>query len=291
MNLDAQFLYVAVFNAMNASNRFPGTPQWNGELLRGKTILVYWHLMGWGDAIQFARHVRHIRALSEADVILEVPQPLVRLFANGLGARVVGFGDPLPHFDAHVSLRGYGFNRLAFGPAHGDPGRVFCPYLFPPTPVARPAGGIGIRWAGESTNPFAANRHVPFAMIRPLIASAPDLRWVCLQVDEAANECDLPIERIAPGDWADTAQTVANLDLVISVDSSIAHLAGAMNVPTWLLLPSNRDVRWADTDGRDRTDLYPSMRVYHQAAWQAWAPIIEQLKHDLQRWERRSDAC
>ena len=148
-----------------------------------------------------------------------------------------------------------------------------------------PADGrrrIGLVWAGSPTFSNDKHRSIALATLAPLLDAAGDCQWFSLQKgDAAARRADLPdparLHDLAPqlNDYGDTAAALAQLDLLITVDTSVAHLAGALALPTWLLLPFNADWRWQ----QERTDSpwYPSLRLFRQSSLGDWAPA---LKHN-----------
>jgi hypothetical protein len=150
-----------------------------------------------------------------------------------------------------------------------------------------PAGTprVGIAWSGNPVHKNDRNRSLPLALFRQL-ATEP-WQFVSLQPevrasDRAALETWPGLLDLGPElrDFADTAALLQSLDLVISVDTSVAHLAGALGRPVWILLPHNPDWRWLM--GRSDTPWYPSARLYRQPATSAWPPVLAQLRRDLQ---------
>jgi tetratricopeptide (TPR) repeat protein len=267
-------------------------PLWNGfDRLEGKTILLHAE-QGFGDAIQFARYAGVVERLGAAQVLLEAPRELMRLFrplARGR-VRLVERGKALPGFDLHCPLLGV--------PGALDvevatiPGEV--PYLAAePELAARwrarlgdaPGLRVGFVWAGNRQHGNDHNRSV-----RPLAFKAAfaveGVRWFCLQRErrdgDAADLAALgPFDDLAPEleDFADTAAALANLDLLVSADTSIVHLAGALARPVWNLVPFSPDWRWLT--GREDTPWYPTMRLLRQAAIGAWGPLMERVAADL----------
>ena len=240
-------------------------PEWQGEDLAGKRLLV-WPEQGFGDQIQFARFAP-ILAHRGVEVTLLCAPTLQRLFAGSLGVRVlaahgrVDFPDP----DAWV-MCGSLAARLGVSVA-SIPG---APYLRPVSEwPALPEGfRVGLAWRGNPAHGNDANRSLPEA--------------------EAERFGRLPIRLVdldprASGarDFADTAAIMAQLDLVISVDTASAHLAGAMGKRCWTLLPSQwPDWRWL----RDRTDSpwYPSMTLYRQQPDEGWSALVDRVIADLE---------
>ena len=262
-------------------------PRWQGDQsLAGKTILLHAE-QGYGDTIQFARYVSKV-ADRDARILLEVPHALRSLFAGLPGvATLIPRGDKLPAFDVHAPLLSL---PLAFRTdAATIPADV--PYMgAPPDRVAKWKGRlaersgrkIGLAWSGRS---YPRNRSIPFATLEPLL-SLPDTVFVSLQ-QEAPQE---DLARIAnrPNllhfggeieDFADTAGIIASLDLVISVDTAVAHLAGAMAKPLWVLLLYGADFRWLLD--RDDSPWYPTARLFRQRRIGDWSDVVARVRAAL----------
>jgi tetratricopeptide (TPR) repeat protein len=266
-------------------------PQWRGEhALDGKKILLHAE-QGLGDTLQFCRYVEKVKACG-ATVVLEVQPPLVSLLA-GLGGieQVIGAGDPLPPFDWHCPLMSL---PLALGTtANNIPSNV--PYIrSSPSRVAmwRERLGdatkprVGVAWTGNASRFNDRHRSLALAQLEPFL---PDgVEWISLQKD--VREADLGTLRSCNKirhfgdelvDFAETAALVELLDLVITVDTSVAHLAGAMGKPTWVLLSFNADWRWL----RDREDSpwYPTVRLFRQPIAADWESVMGRVREELER--------
>jgi tetratricopeptide (TPR) repeat protein len=270
-------------------------PLWLGtELVERKTILLHAE-QGFGDTIQFARYVPLV-ARRGATVVLECQPELKSLLRDiGGAAQVIARGEVLPAFDRHCPLLSL---PLAFaGEAAPTPAGV--PYLRPqPERAAKwrerlPANGrlrVGVCWAGNSAHLNDRNRSIPLERFAALF-TVPEVEFVSLQKDVGEAQAAILHERGVValgrefGDFADTAAVVAMLDLVISVDTSVAHLAGAMGKAVALLLPFAPDWRWM----LDRTDTpwYPTARLYRQAAIGDWNGPLARLGQELSDVARR----
>jgi tetratricopeptide (TPR) repeat protein len=269
----------------------PAQPLWLGNWdISGKTILVHGE-QGLGDTIMFARYVPLV-AQRGAKVVLAVQRPLAAVMATLPGASVVrGQGEPVPPFDGFCPLPTL---PLAFRTSvETIPAAV--PYLAAPAdrlakwqPVlgAFPRPRIGLMWSGAVSPIF--QRSIPLRLLLPLLQSR-EFHFVALQKEVPKEEESLldPTgmatflgERQA--DLADTAAMIALLDLVITIDTSIAHLAGAMGKPTWVLLPSSTDWRWM----RERSDnpWYPTARLFRQPAPGDWESVVTQVTAALREW-------
>lgn len=263
-------------------------PAWTGrESLAGKTVLLHAD-QGFGDAIQFSRYAALVAARG-ARVILEVRAPLVRLLADAPGvAQALAFRDPLPAFDFHCALASlpsaFG-TELATIPApegylHADAAEV-ARWRTALGDTHRPR--IGLAWSG---NPQHANDARRSIALQELIAALPEeFEYVVLQKDvrvadqpliAARGITDLTAQII---DFRDTAALCAAMDLVISVDTSIAHLAGALGKEVWVLLPYNPDWRWM-LDRKD-SPWYTSARLYRQGAPDDWSDVLGAVRADL----------
>jgi tetratricopeptide (TPR) repeat protein len=270
-------------------------PLWRGETdVRGKTVLLVTE-QGLGDAIQFVRYAPIVAALG-ATVWLGVRAAQVALMQSVVGvARVFAGGDMLPEFDLYCPLLSL---PLAFGTElHTIPSRV--PYIRADEErIARwrprvPHTGrlrIGLCWAGTGAHPNDRRRSIPLERLSDILG-VPEIDFVSLQKD--VSEADTAILRRHGvttlgedfADFADTAAVVAMLDLVISVDTSVAHLAGAMAKATAVLLPFSPDFRWL----LDRSDSpwYPTMRLYRQTAIGDWNGPLQRLTDELAAVARR----
>ena len=260
-------------------------PLWLGEqALTGQTILICWE-QGFGDTIQFCRYVPLVKTLG-AKVLLVVPPSLVPLLKTLDGVdQVLGPDEPISDFDYYCPLMSL---PLAFRttlntiPApkaylHANESKSgFWAAKLPQTGRKR----VGIVWNGSGTNKRA---NLPLTELIGYLPKHKD--YVCLQKDVTELEREILSEQnmycfdqdIA--DFSDTAALCGLMDLVISIDTSAAHLAGAMGKPTWVLLPHLPDWRWL----LDRSDSpwYPSMRLYRQEEMGAWAPVLQRLAQDL----------
>jgi tetratricopeptide (TPR) repeat protein len=271
------------------SRRGFSQPIWKGrESLQGQRLLIHAE-QGFGDTIQFARYGL-LAAGAGADVILAVQKPLLRLFAGFHPAmRVIDEDEARTDFDLHCPMLSL---PLAFGtrletiPAWPDG------YLKAPAEeVARfaarlPKGRrrIGVVWSGSTIHTNDANRSMALERLLPLFQSG-DV-WVSLQKEVRAADqpalrasalCDLTAEL---NDFADTAALISALDLVIAVDTSVAHLAAALGKPVWLMLPFAPDFRWLFD--REDSPWYPGMRLFRQQELGDWNGVVARISAALQ---------
>lgn len=265
-------------------------PLWLGEQsIAGKTLLLHAE-QGLGDTIQFCRYA--LMAVSHgANVILQVQPSLVTLLETlGHGITVIGYGQPLPQFDLHCPLMSL---PLAFNTdINTIPAPV--PYLAVPatyqTKWTAKLGSatkprIGLVWAGSSKDQNDHNRSLTLAMIAPLLDLEAEFH--CLQKDILATDLlkliDFPNIKLHTSelnDFADTAALASAMDLVISVDTSVAHLAGALGKPVWILLPYAPDFRWMLH--REDSPWYPTAQLFRQSNIDQWPALVDKLKLALQ---------
>jgi tetratricopeptide (TPR) repeat protein len=278
---------------MEGHRRSLGRPLWLGEYpLARKTILLHAE-QGLGDTIHFVRYAPLV-ARTGATVVLEVQPELKELLGRVEGvSHVVARGDPLPAFDVHCPLASL---PLAF---RTDPATVpaAIPYLaasedriatWRPRLESLAAPRVALAWSGRATHANDRNRSIPLARLAPLTATAA-VRFVSVQRD--VRDTDEAVLRAARGiahigedlaGFADTAAVLALCDLVITVDTSVAHLAAAMGRPTWILLPFSPDWRWT-LDG-EASPWYPSARLFRQPSPGDWESVIATVKSELDGW-------
>ncbi len=253
----------------------PASPEWRGEALAGRRLLVIAE-QGFGDAIQFARF---LPLLSErgARVTLACAAPLVPLFAGMPGVEAVVPREALPPHDLFAFqmslplLLGTTLDSIpaAAGYLTADPERA----------PLRPAGGgarrVGLAWAGNPAHRNDARRSLPTEALAPL-AGVAGIEWVNLQIDARGTELALMHKLPAPprrvADFADTAALIDTLDLVISADTAVAHLAGALGKEVWVLLPHAPDWRWML--GRADSPWYARARLFRQERPGAWDGVV-----------------
>ena len=264
-------------------------PRWLGEkTLKEKTILLYAE-QGLGDTIQFSRYVPLVAQLG-AQVILEVQRPLVNLLMNVEGlSQILAKGDSLPAMDYQCPLLSL---PLAFKteldsiPAlsqkiTGDSAKII---QWQTTLGVKTKPRVGLVWSGSVTHKNDHHRSITLCQLLPYLPS--HIEYVCLQ----AELRDVDIELIAqqPGiqyfgdaleDFTDTAALCELMDLVISVDTSVAHLSAALGKKTWVLLPHTPDWRWQLE--RSDSPWYPSIQLYRQPSIGDWTSVLEKVKLDL----------
>jgi len=273
-----------------------GLPLWlGGQALDDKSVLVHAEA-GLGDAIQFSRYVPMLRAMK---VILEVPSSLVPLMATLKGnITVVERGKPLPHFDVHCPMLSL---PLAFRTAV-DTIPATVPYLHV-DPVKREAWRrklgektkprIGLTWSGRINRSIdrspSRKRYCELHLLAPLLQLPLEFHSLQKEIRPEDAEALAGFEQIRVhhsdlNDFSDTAALIQEMDLVITVDTSVAHLAGALGKPVWVLLAYATDYRWM----LDRTDSpwYPTATLFRQSTIGNWSDVISQVAQRLEETTR-----
>jgi hypothetical protein len=265
-------------------------PVWEGEPLRGRTILLHAE-QGLGDALQFVRYAPLVAARG-GRVILQVYAEIIPLLTKLPGiAAIIDTSAVLPPFDVHCSL--LSLPRVFGTDLDSIPAAV--PYLtVPQDRLARwrgklgPRGGlrVGVAWSGNPNHRDDARRSIPFDTFSTLLTDRPDIEFHIMQnelrpADRAALR-DMPHVRNHADDlrdFGDTGALVSLLDMVISVDTSVIHLAGALDRPVWLLLAHLADWRWLLE--RDDSPWYPSMWLLRQPERGDWASVLSAVSSRL----------
>lgn len=267
-------------------------PRWQGGALEGKTILVHAE-QGFGDTLQFARYAK-LLADDGANVILEVQPALKQLFVDlAWSVEVVGAGESLPHFDCHCPLMSL---PLAFN-TRLDTVPTFTSYvsahpakrdLWEARLGPRQKPRVGLVWAGNPAQANDRNRSTRLELLADLLAR-DDVQFISLQkevraADQALLDHYSEVIQVAEQlkDFSDTAALIECLDLVISVDTSVAHLAAAMGKPTWLMLTFSADWRWLKE--RDDSPWYPTVRLFRQPDISDWDGLVKTVSGALDAW-------
>ncbi|MCW8915675.1 MAG: tetratricopeptide repeat protein [Magnetovibrio sp.] len=262
-------------------------PMWDGQAFEGRTIYIYPE-QGGGDYIQFLRFVPDVVALG-GHVILEVPEPFSALVAGELtGVEQIVSGAPLPTFDCHASIMELpalmnldinGFSNCGV-------------YLHPQTDIEEAWRGhlgaqegirVGLVWSGNPDHKNDHNRSIRADLLKPL-TSVDGVSLFSFQVGERAVDVKSIGETVVElserfSNYAETAGALSQMDLVISVDTSVVHLAGAMGVPTWVLLPKVPDWRWMLK--REDSPWYSSVRLFRQSDAGDWSGVMEHVVAEL----------
>ena len=287
-------------------------PRWNGERFDGKRLLL-WPEQGLGDQLQFVRFLPRVKQLG-GTVVLACSAPLLSLFrANCPDAdQIVAIDESFDQVDLQLPLMSIPYVLQLKSNIHAE--RV--PYLGPTgdirerlnhvLPVERSDKSgplrVGIAWAGQPKHVNDRNRSLTLETLRPLL-SVPGVEWYSLQKGEtaeaqiepfnlASRELNWPsVTALGPAvtNFNDTAHAVRRLDVVISVDTSVAHLAGAMNVPVWMLIPFVPDWRWQTK--RTDSPWYSSARLFRQPTAGDWSSVMTQVAGALEMQSRAKKNC
>ena len=262
-------------------------PRWNGEPFPGRTLLLHYE-QGLGDTLMFVRYAARVKGLG-GRVVLTAQRPLADLVATCPGVdEVIPKGAPVPPFDIHFPLPSLPWLfRTELGSIPAD-----IPYLRVPPQVPHRqelteqlALGdgrlrVGLAWKGSSDHPRDAARSISPATLAPL-AALPGVAWYSFQKEEnlvAPFTELLPLGRLLSS-FSDTAFALSAMDLLITVDTAVAHLAGALGIPVLLLVTNIPDWRWLMD--RDDSPWYPTVRLYRQPMPGDWDSVVQRVLADL----------
>lgn len=266
-------------------------PEWNGEYLNGKAILLTTE-QGHGDAIMFVRYAREIKKrFTDCDIVFRGDNLFRNLFKGVDGLDYFfATGEQLPEYDYHCPIMSLPHK---FGTTiETVPNET--PYIRPVAgwelysdydghETSLPKQRIGLVWAGSPRHGKDAFRSLQPEMLQPLIDAHPEIQFYSLQVGPKADECARlrDIIDLAPTitDWTDTAQALLQLDLLISVDTAVVHLCGALGKPCWMLTPFSPDWRWMLT--REDSTWYPKMKLFRQPHQGDWATPLKRIYEAL----------
>jgi tetratricopeptide (TPR) repeat protein len=280
---------------------FPDLPgsEWEGEPLAGRTLLLYAEF-GIGDALQFVRYLPMIAAkerLKESSeggsIVLQVQPGIAPLLRTMPGVTVVSRGEPLPPFDVHLPLMD--LPRIFRTTLDSIPAEI--PYLHvDPVKLARWRHAldktsllkVGVVWAGNPLHKSDRFRSLSAEVVLPRLIT-PGVQLFSLQMEPRPEDvrvltglrADVIDLARAIDDFTDTAAVVSALDLVIAVDTSVVHLAGAIGRPVWVLLPHALDWRWMHE--REDTPWYPTVRLFRQHKTLAWDGVLSRVSAELAR--------
>ena len=263
-------------------------PRWQGEEFTGKTLLVHCE-QGFGDVLQFIRYLPLVKARG-GTVVFEVQKELAGLFSHFACIddllEYSTQAKPAGNFDYYIpllSLAGVFRTDMNSIPQtvpyiSADPNKVG----YWRQRICGPGFKIGLVWSGKSTNP---KRSCDIQDLMPVLET-PGVLFYGLQKGRAAEQVDLlppgiEVVNLGPdfNDFTDTAAAIDNLDLVISIDTAVAHLAGAMGKPVWLLLPYVGDWRWMQAG--DKSPWYPTMRLFRQPKLGGWDSVCKKIGSEL----------
>ena len=274
---------------MRTHKPLPGTP-WRGESLDGKSLLIQCE-QGHGDTLQFSRLVARLAERGAAVTLVAAP-PVQRLLKSMAGvSRVIGPGEPMPPTDYVTPLMTLPLlTGLRLETIPRD-----CPCLAAPADAAErwhdaladlPGLKVGIAWQGNPTHVGDRFRSVPLTHFAPL-AEVPGVSLLSLQLGhgrEQLTHAPFPIRdpfTADPRDFAETAGLLQQLDLIVAIDSAVAHLAGCLARPVWVALPVNADWRWLQA--RDDSPWYPTARLFRQSHFGDWTGVFARVAAELGR--------
>jgi len=261
---------------------YPRKTLWSGEPVRDKKLLVHFE-QGLGDTIMFSRFLPQVQALC-SEMIFECQLTLVDLFKHSFpGLDIVAEGEAPEDFDVHLPLLSIG-ERLGLDESGLLGGHS---YLASPVRAALPTLGklrVGLTWAGNPNHKNDANRSIAWEQFAS-ITGLDGVDYFSLQLGPTAGDCQGSNVISLNGQLDDctaTAAIIEKLDLVITVDTAVAHLAGALGKPTWVLLPTVPDWRWLLN--RNDSTWYPNVTLYRQRAGeQGWQTTLERVRCDLSK--------
>jgi tetratricopeptide (TPR) repeat protein len=304
--------YPAGWKEYEWRNRTPGqsprqftAPRWEGEPIPGRVLLVHAE-QGYGDTIQFARFLKPARERSQARIVFEGPGALLPLLREIGADEVIRAASPIPEIDFEIPLPslpgalGIGIDNLPretpYLAVPESSCRLWRERIALVTAASGPSAArrekrVGIVWRGNPAQEQDAVRSCPLSKFADL-ADIPGIAWFSLQREIDASLLrsvwpgENPIEALGPllGDFADTAAAIGELDLLISVDTAAAHLAGALGRPVWALLSHTPDWRW-QLDRRDSV-WYPGMRLFRQQARDDWDGVFQEVAQALRDWTK-----
>ncbi len=262
-------------------------PRWQGQPFAGRTLLLHFE-QGLGDTLMFVRYATQAKALG-GRVVLAAQVPLADLVATCPGVdEVIPHGAPLPPFDFHLPL--LSLPTVFRTTLDSIPAEI--PYLDIPATVpnrewiARTLSAsegqtrIGLVWAGSRTHQGDAQRSIHPSAFEAL-GAMPDVAWYSFQIDTVELPALPGITSLDPmlRNLSSTAYALSGMDLLITVDTALAHLAGALGIPTLLLLPFFPDWRWLL--GREDSPWYPTLRLYRQSTPGDWSGVLHRVVADL----------
>lgn len=247
---------------------------WNGEPLDGKRVLVRCY-HGLGDTIQFIRYTPLLRSVASEVLVWAQPKliPLLRT-AGGID-RLLPLHDGAPDVDFDTDVELMELPHVFRTTVETIPGEVPYLHVSPATLPRTSKLAIGLTWAG---GPWDRTRSIPFHMLQPL-TRIPDVDWYIFQRDEPLADWPQSLGTIVNAQFFDEARIVKALDLMISVDTMTAHLAGALGVPVWTMLQKKADWRWIEE--RDDSPWYPTMRLFRQERQGDWTNVVDRVIAEL----------
>ena len=267
-------LFEARLDLPNALRLRPSVPRWRGEDLKGKKLLIVAE-QGFGDVLHFCRYEKLI---PDGELVWAVPKSLVRLLSGTLRGTVIDETASLPACDFYIPV-------LSLGTLSPQPLAAAGAYLAAGPKPLLPKGThdrkIGLVWAGSRTHQRDYERSIPLERFKPLMDSVQADFYAPFLGEALETIGSLPVARLDSliSDFADTAALLKQLDVLVTVDTAAAHLAGALGVKTFLLLPHCPDWRWG-TSG-EKTPLYASVTLVRQPHFGDWESVLKIVRDRL----------
>lgn len=259
--------------------RYPEAHLWKGNIRDGLKLLV-WHEQGYGDLFQFSRFISWFRERNIA-ICMDVPENCRRLLQSAFpGIGMLNRSETVA-VDAHIPIMNIPCHIEDFSPELYNQ-----PYINVPNNKRSMDGQyhIGLVWRGRPTHCDDNNRSLRASALKPF-GFLPKVHWVTIQQDQVLPDNFSSVSRVFYDNFYDTAQCINRLDLLITVDTAVAHLAGAMGKPVWLLLPTISDWRWGTSGAQ--TAWYPSIRIFRGALNLDWdhqiVAVAKELGEELSR--------
>ena len=270
-------------------------PQWNGFPLEGRTLLIITE-QGFGDVMQFIRYAPILKSQG-ARVVFECPEKLIKLISGCPGVDVLlPQGAPLPHYDVYAPL--LTVPGLVDTSLDRVPNQV--PYITADASLVDkwrrelsnyPEFKVGINWQGNPKYAGDFHRSIPLKFFEPL-ARVPGVRLFSLQKNDGVEQIQQNTGKfevtelgsrldVETAPFVDTAAVMTCLDLFITSDTAVAHLAGALGVPVWMALSTTPDWRWLSV--REDNPWYPTMRIFRQKKFMEWPPVFDRLAAELRK--------
>jgi hypothetical protein len=250
---------------------------WNGASLHGKRVLVRCY-HGLGDTIQFIRYIPLLKTIAAQVTVWAQPSLIALLSTAGGVDRMIPLHDGIPDCDYEVDVEVMELPYVFRTTLETIPARI--PYFHVDESIVENCKmKVGLVWRGGDWDP---RRDVPFDLLTQL-AELQEISFYTLQQEPAACEHHDSFKTILPpgADALTTARAMRALDLIVSIDSMPAHLAGALGVRTWTLLQKNADWRWMS--GRNDSPWYPTMRLFRQQQVGDWQPVVAQVQRELRK--------
>lgn len=287
-------MYESRFKVIKQPHKFESLLRWHGNSdLLGKTILIYAE-QSMSDTLQFCRYIPLLKQFKPNQIVVEVPEPLFALlyqqWASEASIQIVKQGERLPHFDLFCPMLSLPlvFNtQVDTIPSTLPYLQIAEKYTQPWQTLLGPAGRhmrVGLNWCGDAGNKYDHLRSIPLFMLASLLKM--EVEWHSLQ-KEFRREDHIMLKRFPMlechhpqlTDLTETAGLIMEMDLIISVDTAVAHLAAAMGKQVWLLLPQNANFRWLTQ--REDSPWYPGMRLFRMQAYQEWEDLADEVHQAL----------